>query len=347
MGTRTLTGRQKSSLRKLKELCAMHPNDPVFHTHLAKQLLQTGHEIRAILEARKAYHLLSQENPIDAKALVEQFGEDVKSTPTHPFVGTDYTSLSKLFGVMKLKMRTLRLRQNAILFREGDIADYIYLVLDGELAVSNNNHGNLSLLNHLHPGSLLGEGALLEGAVRNATVVTTEDTSLLRITAEELRQAFFKYPDLYMQFSKESLLRRRVADLTMSPIFSCLPTDLRFMLAKRAWNTSYPAGSTIKPANKHMSCVVLILQGEVHLYEKNVYSGHIQEGGILGLHKIMAGKASQLRFVAKYECSVICMNFMIIEDLMSVSDRFQERIRDAAAGFSAQVSRTMSLLEEK
>jgi len=323
----------------------MHPNDPIFHTQLARQLLHTGHEIHAILEARKAYHLLSQENPMDAEALVEQYGEDVKSTPTQPFVGADYTPLCKFFGMIKLKMRTIRLRQNTVLFRKGDIADNLYLVLNGELAVSNDNHGNLSLLNHLHPGNLLGEGALLEGAVRNATVVATENTSLLRITAKELKQTFQKHPDLHMQFSKESLLRRRVSDLTMSPIFSCLPTDLRFMLAKRAWNTSHPAGSTIKPAHKYMSGVELILQGEVHLYEDNGYSGCIKKGGILGLHKIMDGKASQLRFTAKSECSVICMDFMIIEDLMGVSSRFQERIRDAAAGFSAQVSRTMSLLE--
>ena len=95
-----------------------------------------------------------------------------------------------------------------------------------------------------------------------------------------------------------------------------------------------------------MSSVELILQGEVHLYEDNSYSGRIQKGGILGLHKIMDGKSSRLRFTAKTECSVICMDFMIIEDLMGISSLFQERLRDAAAGFSAQVSRTMSLLEE-
>jgi len=321
----------------------MHPNDPIFHIQLARQLLHTGHEIRAILEARKAYHLLSQENPIDAEALVEQYGKDVKSTPTQPFIGEDYSLLSKSFGMMKLKMRTIQLRQNSTLFRKGDAADNIYLILNGELAVSN---GNLSLLNHLHRGSLLGEGALLEGAVRNATVVATEDTSLLRLTPKELKQAFQKHPDLHMQFSKESLLRRRVSDLTMSPIFSCLPTDLRFMLAKRAWNNTHPAGHIIKPASKYMSGVELILQGEVHLYEDDSYCGRIQKGGILGLHKIMDGKASQLRFIAKSECNIVCMDFMIIEDLMGVSSRFQERIRDAAAGFSAQVSRTMSLQEE-
>jgi len=346
LGTRTLTGRQKSSLRKLKELCAMHPNDPIFHSRLAKEFLQTGHEIRAVIEARKAYHLFSHDSPTDAEALVEQYGEDVKSKPAQPFVGADYTPLGKSFGIMKFKMRTIRLRQNATLFRKGDIADYIYLVLGGELAVSNDVHGRLSLLNHLHSGNLLGEGALHEGAVRNATVVATENTTLLRITPKELKQAFSKHPDLYMQFSKESLLRRRVADLTTSPIFACLTPDLRFMLAKRAWNTTHTAGSTIKPANKYMSSVELILQGEVHLYEDSNYSGRIQQGGILGLHKIMDGKASRLRFTAKNECQVICMDFMIIQDLMGISSLFQERIRDAAAGFSAQVSRTMSLLEE-
>jgi len=346
LGTRTLTGRQKSSLRKLQELCAMHPNDPIFHIQLARQFLQTGHEIRAILEARKAYHLLKQESPADAEALVNEYGEDVKSSPTQPFVGADYTPLTKSFGMLKQKMRTIRLRQSEVLFRKGDAADHIYLVLGGELAVSNDNHGNLSLLNHLHQGNLLGEGALHEGAVRNATVVATENTTLLRITPKELQQAFHKHHELYMQFSKEALLRRRVADLTMSPVFSCLPTDLRFMLAKRSWNHVYPAGDTIKPANKQMSRVELILQGEVHLYENDSYCGRLQKGNILGLHKIMDGKTSQLRFTAKDECSVICMDFLIIEDLMSVSSRFRERIRDAAAGFSAQASRTMSLQEK-
>ncbi|MDQ6976633.1 MAG: cyclic nucleotide-binding domain-containing protein, partial [Ghiorsea sp.] len=317
-----------------------------FLSLFAKELLYTGHEVRATFEARKAYQLLSQENPPDAEALVEEYGLEVRSTPTQPFIGEDYTQLSKIFGRIKLKMRSMQLRPDSILFRKGDIADNIYLILDGELAVSHDNHGSLSLLNHLHAGSLLGEGALHEGAVRKATVAATKSTTLLRISPKELIEAFLKYPDLHIQFAKESLLRRRVTDLTMSPVFSCLPTDLRFMLAKRVWNTSHPAGSTIKPANEYMSNVELILQGEVHLYEDDSYCGRIQKGGILGLHKIMDGKASQLRFIAKSECAVICMDFMIIEDLMGISNRFQERIRDAAAGFSAQVSHTMSLQEE-
>jgi len=343
---RTITEGQKSSLCKLKELCAMHPNDPVFRTQLANLFLDTGHEIRAVLEVRKAYRLLLQENPADAEALVEQYGEDVKSTPTQPFIGENYSPLRKSFGRMKIKMRTVRLRQNATLFRKGDVADNIYLILDGEIAVSDDNHGNLSLLNHLHPGSLLGEGALFEASVRNATVVAIENTTLLRMSPKELKQAFLKHPSLNMQFSKESLLRRRVSDLTMTSIFSCLPTDLRFMLAKRAWNTSHPAGHTIKYAHKYMSSVQLILQGEVHLYEDDSYCGSIQKGGILGLHKIVDGKASRLRYAAKSECNVICMDFMVIDDLMGVSSQFKTRIRDAAVGFSAQVSRTMSLQEK-
>ena len=344
--SRTLTNRQKSALRKLQELCAMHPNDPIFHTKLAHQFMEAGHEIRAIMQARRAYQLLIQMNPSEAKELIKTFGDDVASSPTKPFVGADYSPLAKHFGMVKKKMRTLHLKEGAVLFRKGDPADYIYLVLKGELAVSNDNHGHLSLLNHLHQGSILGEGAMNPGAVRNATVVAVENTSLLRMTKDELQQAFQNNIELHMLFSKESMLRQKVANLSASPVFSSLSTDLRFMLAKRSWNATHTAGSTIKPANKYMSHVELIYNGAIQLYEEDNYCGRMGEGTLLGLHRIMGGKTSKLRYIAEQECQVICMYFVVIEDLMGVSSHFRERIRDTAAAFSAQTARTMSLQED-
>ncbi len=323
----------------------MHPNDPIFHTKLAHEFLKVGHEIRAILQARRAYELLIHQDPKAAKELIETFGDDVASTPTKPFVGADYTPLVKGFGIVKKKMRTVHLKEGSVLFRKGDAADYVYVVLSGELAVSGKHQGHLTLLNHLHRGSILGEGALIKHAKRNATVVATEDASLLRMTKEELEQGFQKHMDLYMQFSKESLLRQRVAMLSESPVFSSLPTDLRFMLAKRAWTTTHTAGSTIKEANKAMRNIELITQGKVQLYQGDNYCGSLEAGAILGLHKIMDGKTSKLRYVAGDACHAIAMDFLTISDLMSVSSNFRERMRDTAAAFSTQTARTMNLQE--
>ncbi|MDQ7001420.1 MAG: hypothetical protein Q9N02_01865, partial [Ghiorsea sp.] len=71
-----MTGCQNTLLRRLKERCALHPNDPVFHCHLARYFLESGHEIRAILQARKAYQILRHEHPEETQALIDEFGHD-------------------------------------------------------------------------------------------------------------------------------------------------------------------------------------------------------------------------------------------------------------------------------
>lgn len=345
-----MTGRQHTPRQRLKELCAMHPNDPIFHRQLARNFLQSGHEIRAVLQARKAYRILSHEHPEETQSLIDEFGRDITTSHETPAAIEDYTLIAKTFSMLKYNMRKIRLHEGAILFKKGEHADYVYLIIKGEVAVSNASSSNPSLLNHLHTGSMLGEGALNERATRNATVVATKDSLLLRLTKQEIQHAFLKHPSLYVQFSKESLLRQRVAALTASPIFSCLPTDLRFMLARRAWSTIHAAGKTIKSAHQHMSEVELVSQGEVHLYEQasqeKRYCGRLAEGSILGLHKIIDGRASELTYVAKHDCHVVCVDFTIIEDLMEISSRFRERIRNTAASFSTHTARVMNLQEE-
>jgi len=344
-----MTGRRQTTRKKLKELCALHPNDPIFHRQLARHFLQSGREIRAILQARNAYQILVHEHPEEAKSLIDEFGYDVTSSQNKLVWSEDYSLIAKTIGILKQKIRKIRLPEGAKLFKKGDVADHLYLILEGELAVSNENIHNPSLLNFLKAGSLLGEGAFNKQETRNATVVATTDSVLLRLTKQEVHQAFLKHPSLHLQFSKESLLRQRVAALTVSPVFSCLTTDLRFVVAKRAWDMTHTAGKTIKPAHKHMSNVELIRQGKIHLYEETAgsqhYCGRLGEGSLLGLHKIIDGKSSQLTYVAKHNCQVICMDFTIIEDLMDVSDRFRERIRDEAASFSTQTARIMNLQE--
>ncbi|MDQ7005004.1 MAG: cyclic nucleotide-binding domain-containing protein [Ghiorsea sp.] len=347
-----MTGCQHTPRQRLKELCTMHPNDPIFHHQLARHFLDSGHEIRAILQARKAYEILNCEHPEETQGLIDEFGHDITTSHEQPVPSGNYTPLAKKLGRLKYKMRQVHLTEGSILFKKGDHADYVYFIIRGELAVTNhNNQNNLtpSLINFLREGSLLGEGALY-GQVRNATVVATTDTTLLKMTPKELQLAFVQNPELHLQFSKESLLRQRVARLTISPAFSCLPTDLRFMLAKRAWDITHPAKKVVKPASQHMTHVELITQGKIRLYEQttqeNRYCGRLDEGSILGLHKIIDGKASQLAYVTKYDCQVICMNFVDVEDLMDVSSRFRERIRNAAASFSTNTARVMSLQEE-
>ena len=92
------------------------------------------------------------------------------------------------------------------LFRRGDPADYLSIVLDGELKVSVGESGDEQLdLAVIGPGGYVGEIALLDGGRRSATVTCSQPTELFVLS----RQAF-----VHLLQANPELLSSVLANLT-------------------------------------------------------------------------------------------------------------------------------------
>jgi CRP-like cAMP-binding protein len=76
-----------------------------------------------------------------------------------------------------------------VVMRRGEPGDTCYLVHTGVLDVIDDADGAERVLATLQPGMLCGEGALLTGAPRNATVRATVDGELYAIARDDLRYA--------------------------------------------------------------------------------------------------------------------------------------------------------------
>jgi len=331
----------------LKELCVLHPNDPALHIDYGKQLMQEGRELAAITSLRNAYQILIKENLAKAQQLVEEYGEEVALDSMKPMASKGYLALQDFYGRFSQKRHKVKLPESTVLFRQDELADSVYLVLEGELAVTTEVDGKPVLLNYLYEGCLVGEGAMLEQGIRSATVVSSSETLLMRFSPEDLEKAFGDYPELHLEFSKESLLRRRMAILSSSELFSRLPMDLRFLIAKRTWNVSYKAGETIKEARDYMPHMALISSGVVHLYDETsdarIYCGRLKAGAMLGLHKLMRYEATSLIYEAESHCELECIDFMVIEDVMDISPWFHQEMKTMERNLSDQITRTVIL----
>jgi CRP-like cAMP-binding protein len=77
-----------------------------------------------------------------------------------------------------------------VVIREGDVANALYVIVDGEVDVSARGEGTRSRhLRTMGPRSYFGEIGILRGVPRTATVRTTEPCRLWRISAEEFSEA--------------------------------------------------------------------------------------------------------------------------------------------------------------
>lgn len=72
------------------------------------------------------------------------------------------------------------------LFVEGDPADYLYVIVSGELVIScKSPTGDDVVVGRAGPGSVLGEMAVLEVSARSATATATSPVTALLIASEE------------------------------------------------------------------------------------------------------------------------------------------------------------------
>lgn len=96
------------------------------------------------------------------------------------------------------------LAENEILFREGDIGDSFYLIVQGNLVVTQRSQ----TINVLNAGSSLGEIAfLLKAQTRTATVKAQSPTLLMKITYSRLLQLIFNNIPLGYMIEQQGLER--------------------------------------------------------------------------------------------------------------------------------------------
>jgi len=129
--------------------------------------------------------------------------ERLRATPLFAGLGTD--QLERLVEMGEI----VDLASGARLIGEGEAADALYVVLDGELEVSKRAGSSDIPLARVGPGSLQGEIAALEGGRRLASVHAATDAEVLRIPIAALRELLSAGPDVSLAIIRTAVSRLR------------------------------------------------------------------------------------------------------------------------------------------
>jgi CRP-like cAMP-binding protein len=105
------------------------------------------------------------------------------------------------------------LRTGAALVLQGDVADRVWLVLDGLVkVVSSHPDGREPILGLRGPGELIGELGALDGRVRSATVTAVVPTTAREFGGAQLRTVVREDPDVALALLAHLTARLRDAD---------------------------------------------------------------------------------------------------------------------------------------
>jgi CRP/FNR family transcriptional regulator, cyclic AMP receptor protein len=107
-----------------------------------------------------------------------------------------------------------RLVRGDVLFREGDVADSLYLVLSGRIAIviANPIDHRETVVSLMETGDLFGEMAMLDDGPRSAMARAIEPTDVLAIPFEPAVQAFHSDPQMLWGVTRLLAQRLRTMD---------------------------------------------------------------------------------------------------------------------------------------
>ena len=107
-------------------------------------------------------------------------------------------------------MVTRSFQKNTIIINEGDEANSFFIIVTGAVKIFlSNEEGKEIIINAQGPGDHFGELALLDGAPRSASVITTEKSTIGVISKEDFRNILAKNTDLALNLIRELTKRVR------------------------------------------------------------------------------------------------------------------------------------------
>ncbi len=86
-------------------------------------------------------------------------------------------SQPNFLGLLGREPKTVALKSGESLFKKGDPAECLYVVLSGELQIGDSN----AIFETLSAGGVVGEMALIDHGPRSATVTASSDCTLAQI----------------------------------------------------------------------------------------------------------------------------------------------------------------------
>lgn len=168
------------------------------------------------------------------------------------------------------------------LFRQGDDANSVFLVLEGRLSVLLDGDGeDEQLLTALFKGDIVGEVALVAGGKRSATVRVDEPATLAELPVAALNRLLADSPEISSRMVElvSRRLRRSQFASQLSNLFEGLDDDTLAEIEQAIEWVSLTAGETLYHEGDTSDAAYLVVSGRVRVQASHPDTRIIEEVG--------------------------------------------------------------------
>lgn len=168
--------------------------------------------------SRKVFERISDKYPEVFQIMVGIIEERLKQNQMLSCLPKLFRTLDKtMFRDIESHIEWVHLHGNQFLFKHGDDAENIYILVSGHLrAVVEDKEGNEKVLNEIERGEIIGEIALITGEPRSASVYAVRDSKLIKCSNKNFyEQIIKKHPLVLKDISKTLIKRLRQSEETL------------------------------------------------------------------------------------------------------------------------------------
>jgi diguanylate cyclase (GGDEF)-like protein len=115
-----------------------------------------------------------------------------------------FANMSELeFNAVTAFLERLRVNKGAMVFREGDAGEDMFILLSGSLsAFKTQSDGTQHLMFDIRPGSFFGEMSIIAGETRSATITAREDASVMVLQGIDFYRIVYEHPMIGIKMLK-------------------------------------------------------------------------------------------------------------------------------------------------
>jgi cAMP-dependent protein kinase regulator len=229
--------------------------------------------------------------------------EQLRRTPL--FGSLDRASLARVIE----QVRLVELDEGQVLFRQGDRADALYVVVEGAvvpIAEDEAHPGHPTRLAVLEAGAFFGEIGLVTNRPRTATIQTLVPTQLLAVDRALLWSLLRERPDCFaivLRFLRERLVDRLVRT---SPLFAAFAEAERSQVAKEFRLLEVKDGAVVIQQGRPAPGLFALLCGQMQVIYMDTDGDKVlatlRPGEIWGERSLLRGDPELAGVVASGKC---------------------------------------------